>query len=284
MAEGDIVSYLESNNTNVQIEDGDGNAQRATLTKQAGVQDVTLIDQTEDVIIVYFNQVHNSTTLSEAVPDITTDPRIIVVASATGIVVGSYIILFDPASVRFSTFFATVVDGLNITLDSPIDFEYPDGTFVDIAIVDMAVNGSVTPEVFGLRGVGSPPGIELTLHVTRIIFTCIAASPISLSLFADLAALTNGLLLRSRNGRVKNILNVKDNREIQGLMFDFTPSVATNPSHGEDGFVSRLTFGGQNKIGVVIDLPIGEDLEVWVQDNLSGITSFRIHAEGHIVD
>lgn len=246
--------------------------------------DVALQDQTTDAIIVYFNQVHNSTALAVAVPDITTDPRIIVVDSATGIVIGSYIILFDPASVRFSTFFVTAVNGVNITLDSPIDFEYPIGTFVDVAIVDMSVNGSVTPQVFGLRGVGTPPGIEVSFDVTRIIFTCIAASPISLSLFADLSALTNGLLLRSRNARIKNIFNIKDNREIQGLMFDFTPSVATNPAQGEDGFVSRLTFAGQNKIGVAIRLPIGEDLEIWVQDNILGITSFRIRAEGHIVE
>ena len=246
--------------------------------------DVALQDQTTDAIIVYFNQVHDSTALAVSVPDITTEPRIIVVDDATGIVVGSYIILFDPASVRFSTFFATAVNGVNITLDSPIDFEYPIGTFVDVAIVDMSVNGSVTPEVFGLRGVGAPPGVELSFDVTRIIFTCIADSPVSLSLFANLTALTNGLLLRSRNTRVKNIFNAKDNREIQGLMFDYTPSTATNPAQGEDGFVSRLTFGGQNKIGVVIRLPIGEDLEVWAQDNLLGITSFRIHAEGHIVE
>ncbi len=246
--------------------------------------DVALQDQTTDVIIAYFNQVHNSTALAVAIPDITTNPRIIVVDDATGIVVGSYIILFDPVSVRFSTFFATAVNGVNITLDSPIDFEYPIGTFVDVAIVDMSVDGSVTPQVFGLRGVGAPPGIELSFDVTRIILTCIADSPVSLSLFANIAALTNGLLLRARNGRFKNVFNVKDNREIKGLMFDFDPSVATNPAQGEDGFVGRLTFGGQNKIGVVIRLPIGEDLEAWVQDNLLGITSFRIRAEGHIVE
>jgi hypothetical protein len=246
--------------------------------------DVALQDQTTDAIIVYFNQVHDSTALAVAVPDITTDPRIIVVDSATGIVVGSYIILFDPDSLRFSTFFATAVNGVNISLDSPIDFEYPIGTFVDVAIVDMSVDGSGTPQVFGLRGVGAPPGIELTLDVTRIIFICIADSSVSLSLFANITALTNGLLLRSRNGRVKNIFNVKDNREIQGIMFDYTPSTALNPAQGEDGFVGRLTFASPGKIGVAVRLPIGEDLETWIQDNLLGITSLRIYAEGHIVE
>lgn len=246
--------------------------------------DVALQDQTTDPIIAYFNQVHNSTTLAVAVPDVSTDPRIIVVASATGIVIGSYIILFDPASTRFSTFFVTAVNGVNITLDTPVDFEYPIGTSVDVAIVDMSVNGSVTPQVFGLRGTGAPPGIELSFDVTRIIISCIAASPVDLSLFADITALTNGLMMRSRNARTKNIFNVKDNREMAGIMFDFAVTSALNPAQGEDGFIGRLTFGGQNKLGVVIRLPIGDDLEVWVQDNLTAITDFRIIAEGHIVE
>lgn len=240
--------------------------------------DVISKDQTTDMIIVNFNQVHNSTTLNGAV-DI--EDRTIIVTSATGIVEGSYLILFDPASVRFSTFTVIGVASTTITLDSPIDFAYPDGTFVDVAITEMSVDGSGTPEVFGLRGVGAPPGIELTLDVTRIIFEMTTDSAVSLELFGDIAALTRGLLVRSRNGRVKNLFNVKSNGEIAGIMFDWQPFASTNPVQGIDGFVSRLTF---TRLGVVTRLPIGEDLEVWVQDNLLGITSFKMIAEGHIVD
>lgn len=243
--------------------------------------DVLLQDPTTDAIIVYFNQVHNSTTLSAAAVK---NEKIVSVVSATGISTGSYFIMFDPISERFSTFFVTAVNTLDITLDSPIDFDYPEGTFVDIAIVDMAVNGSVTPQVFGLRGIGAPPGVDIKFDLTRVIFSCIADSSVDLSLFADLPALTNGLLFRTRNGKSRNIFNVKDNREMAGIMFDFNVSAADNPVQGEDGFIGRLTFSGQNKIGVVIRLPIGEDAEVWVQDNLLGITSFRMIAEGHIVE
>ena len=238
-------------------------------------------DQHTDAIIANFNQVTNSTTLNGAVA---VDDRTIVVTSATGISVGSYIILFDPASVRFSTFYATVVAGTTITLDSPIDFAYPDGTFVDVAITDLSVNGASTSQVFGLRGTGTPPGVELTMHVTRIIFQMITGSAVDLSLFGNISKLTNGLLLRTRNGKYKNVFNVKDNAEIAGVMYDWNPFAATNPVQGIDGFVSRLTFGSPGKIGVVIHLPIGEDLEVHVQDDLTGITSFKMWAEGHIVE
>ena len=246
-----------------------------------GQMDVALQDQTTDAIIAYFNQVHNSTTLASPAVQ---DAKTVTVTSATGIVAGTYLVLFDPISARFTTFFVVGVAGVVITLDSAIDFAYPAGTFVDAAVVDLGVNGAGTTQVFGLRGTGAPPGVDISFDVTRIILQCVTASPVSIPLFGDLAALTNGLLLRSRNDRFKNILNFKTNGDIDNTMFDFRIYAADNPAQGVDGFTARLTFGGQNKIGVVIRLPIGDDLEFHVQDDLSGLTRFRILAEGHIVE
>ncbi len=243
--------------------------------------DVTLQDQTTDAIISYFSQIHNQTTLDVAGE---LDDKIISVTDATGIVAGSYLTLFDAASLRFTPFFVTAVNGTDITLDSPLDFAYPVNTNIDVAIVDLSVDGSSTVQVFGLRGGGTPPGVDLKFDVTRIIFSCIASSAVNLSLFANITALTNGLLVRLRNGRYKNLFNVKDNREMAGIMFDFNVSAADNPVQGEDGFIGRLTFAGQNKIGVAVRLGIGEDLEVHIQDNLTGITNFFMIAEGHIVE
>jgi len=243
--------------------------------------DVALQDQHTPTVITNFNNITNQTALNGAVAKGDYD---IIVDSATGAVVGSYLVLFDPASVRFSTFQVTAVVSTTLTLDTPIDFAYPDGTYVDIGTREMAVNGSVTPVVFGLRGTGSPPGVALTVDITRIIITCIAASAVSASLFGDLTKLANGLVCRKRDGAWYNIFNVKNNREIAGICYDYTPSLATNPQQGEDGFEARLTFGGQNKIGVVQRLELGEDLEFVIQDNLSGLTSLNVIAEGHIVE
>lgn len=256
-------------------------AGRVDFDTDAPYQDVFIQDQTTDVIVANFNQVTNSTTLNGAVA---IDDRIIIVTSATGIVEGSYIILFNPASVRFTPFFAIGVAGTSITLDGPIDFDYPDGTFVDVAITDLSVDGSGTPEVFGLRGTGIPPGVDLKFDITRIIFEMTCDSAISLDLFGNITALTRGLLVRTRNARYKNIFNVKTNGEIAGVMYDWTPFESINPNQGIDGFIARLTFGGQSKIGVVIRLALGEDLEVHIQDNLTAITSFKMIVEGHIVD
>ena len=254
--------------------------------KKLPLADVNLQDQTSPVFIGKFNKVTNTTTLTSetAIDDLTIE-----VASATGISAGSFLILFSPSTVRYYAGTVLDVTDLVVTLDTPLDSALPIGSNVDVTVTNMAVNGSATTQTFGLRGVSAPPGIELTIDVTRVIFTMVTADPVSLSLFGDLPALTNGLVLRKRDGVYNNVFNVKSNRELANLMYDFTPSLATNPAQGENGFVSRLTFGGQSKIGVVQRLKLGEDLEFLIQDNLlaaqSGaqILDFEAIAEGHVV-
>lgn len=258
-----------------------GNLHTVPIEKKGGVP-VNIQDQVTRPIILKFNEVSNSTTLSVTAVK---DENTITVTSTTGFIAGKYIILFDPISKNFSFYMQVGAPAGNvITLDTPIDFSYPSGTNADSAITDMSVNGTPgSPRTFGLRGTGAPPGVDVTVDITRIIFSCIAASAVDLTTFADITKLVNGLVLRKRDGAIQNIFNVKDNGEIAGLMFDFEVSAATNPNQGIDGFISRFTFAGQNKIGVAIRLPIGEDLELIVQDPLSAITKLEITAEGHVV-
>jgi len=251
-----------------------------------GAIPINIQDQHTPIVIAKFSQTHDSTTLAS--PTVIND-RTINITNASGFVVGDYITLFNPEAVRFSLFTATGVSGNIITLDTPLDFNYSVGTFVDAGITNLAVDGSITPQIFGLRGSGAPEGVELSFDVTRIIFTMITTDPIDLSLFGDLTELDNGLVLRKRDGVYNNIFNVKSNREVANMLFDFTPYVATNPSHGENGYIARMTFGGQSKMGVTIRLDTGDDLEMLVQDALneiqgsSQIIIFEVIAEGHIV-
>ncbi|MHA2039404.1 MAG: hypothetical protein ACW98X_23515 [Promethearchaeota archaeon] len=244
-------------------------------------------DQTTDPIIVKFNKVANSTTLASAAA---IEDKTITLTSATGAADGKYIVLFHPGSERFSTFQQVgAAAGAVITLDSEVDFAYPAGTFVDIADTNLAVDGSSTTQVFGLRGTGAPPGVDITFDCTRIIMSCLTDSAVSLAEFASIPALTNGLQLRERNGRYKNIWNIKTNREIDAIFgTDWKAYAATNPSQGQDGFTARLTFSGPEKMGVAVRLPIGTDLEILVQDDLTAVTQdiqlLEVFAEGHITE
>ncbi len=251
-----------------------------------GAIPVNIQDQHTPVIIAKFSQTHDSTTLAS--PTVI-DDRTINITNASGFTIGDYITLFNPTAVRFYLATAIGVSGNIITLDTPLDFNYSAGTFVDAGITNMAVDGSVTPQIFGLRGGGAPEGVELSFDVTRLIFTMVTTDVIDFTTFGDLAKLDNGLVLRKRDGEYNNIFNVKSNRELANIMFDFVAIEATNPSQGQNGIISRLTFGGQNKIGVTQRLDTGDDLEFIIQDALddiqagSQIITFEVIAEGHIV-
>jgi hypothetical protein len=256
-------------------------AQAIAKITGSATMDVAIQDQTTDVIIQPFMNRRNSTTLglSASLYDTT-----VTVTSSTGMLVGDRIVIYDADVTRFSAFFINNIASNVITLDAPLDYAYVAGSDIDFGSINMAVDGSTTPVIYGVRNPrGAPPDIDLSFDVTRVIVTCLTDTAVDLNKFGDLSALTNGLLMRYNDGRVYNIWNVKRNGGFAAIGYDWTPHAATNPIQGQDGFVFRLTFGGQEKIGVVVRLNIGCDLQVVVQDDLLLLDELSVVAEGHLV-
>ncbi len=241
--------------------------------------DVYLKDQVTPTVILPMALQVTSTTLSTLAA---IDTYTIQVASNSGFIVGQHIRIIDTSLDRFYFGSIVTITGTTITLDTPLDFAYKIGSQVIVATINMNVNGSVTPVIFKHR-LGSPSTNKAT-HITRIIITCLTDKPVDLLGFGDLATLIKGIVLRRVNGETINILNVKSNADLSNIAYDLNVYSATNPSQGIDGFVCRLTFAGQEKIGVALSLEVGENLEAIVQDNLTGLVSLKIIAEGHIVE
>ena len=259
-----------------------GNLPSGIPRESNGAVPVNLQDQTSKPVLLNFNNVTNSTTLkADAVKGAST----IDLTSTTGSADGKYIIIFDPSSLNFSFYTQLgAAAGDTITIDTPLDYAYPAGSYVDLANINMAVDGSVTPVTYGLRGTGAPPGVDLSVDITGISFYCLAASAVDLSKFADLAALTKGLVLRKRDGDYMNIENIKTNAQLGSFNpHSFIITQATNPAQGQDGFYGSFTFAGQDNLGVAVRLAIGEDLEIINPENLSGITYLSFAAKGHVV-
>jgi len=209
------------------------------------------------------------------------DEYTVTLTSATGFVIRQHFRIISSNADRF--YFGTILDinGNVITLDTPIDFAYPAGSEATGSDINMNVNGSVTPVVFALR-TGSP-SIPSVTEITRMIITCITDSAVDLNKFGDLAPLARGIFFRRVDGIKQNILNYKTNADIANVSFDFNIYAATNPSQGIDGFVTRLTFGGQNKIGTVLRIGQDENLEMIIQDDLTGLIGLRVILEGNAV-
>lgn len=243
--------------------------------------DVLLQNNIAPIVIAKFNQVQQGTTLAEVTlkEDVT-----ITVVDPTGFAVGQYLVMYSTEIDRYFLAYILDVVGSEITVDTPLDAEFPVGSIVGGAITNMAINGSVDSQIFGLRGNPVENPLNLVFDITRILFRCETVDSPDLSTFADIAGgITKGLILRKRNGEFNNIFNVKTNGDLSSIMFDFKIELATNPAQGQNGFTGRLTFSGQDKIGTVVRLAEGEDIEFIVQDDLSTITKLEAIAEGHVV-
>lgn len=246
---------------------------------------VAIQDQHSPTLIVPMNKVENTTTLTAPTA---IDDTVIAVTSATGFAAGKFVTLTNVAENRYYTGEVVSVASLDITIDTPLDYAFPtSGTIVTQGTHDLVVDGSGTTQIFSLRA--SDPGLPVKIDITRLIFKMTTTSAIDLSLFGNLNPLTNGLVLRRVDGTTQNIFNVKTNGNIAGIMFDWTPFAATNPVQGVDGFVARLTFAGQSKIGVTVRVGPEEDLQLLIQDDLTAnvagqtITTFKVVIEGHVV-
>lgn len=242
-------------------------------------QDVNIQDQHSAAIIAYFSLLEEETLLTNTVAigdfDITVDV-------VTGIQVGEYVSIFNVAANRFYLGVILSISVNTLTMDTPMDFAFPSGSFVTSGKRNMNVNGSVTPVVFGLRN--TETAIGATFDITRLMFTCLTSTAVDLSKFGDIVGgLTRGIVIRSKDGIFQNIFNAKTNGELANFMFDFEVISATNPAQGQHGFFGRMTFAGQSRIGVTLRLEPGEDLQIIIQDDLTTLLDFKIIAEGHEV-
>ena len=252
------------------------------LLESNGAMPVNIQDQTSRAIILPLVQQLGSTTNSvEIVGDGLT--RTLTVADSTGMIAGQHIRVIDATNNTFWSGGILNVVANVITVDTPFDDDitYPIGSQVTFSNADLGVDGSVTPVSFKLRT--GNPSIPSLVDITRIILTCTTNSAVDLNNFGDLPALSVGLIFRLDTADPYTLGNAKTNKDLAGFAYDFTPWVASNPGQGIDGFTMRMTFAGQNKIGVALRVDSTENIEIVVQDDLTGLVTFNAIVEGHLV-
>ena len=237
--------------------------------------DVLVRDADAPPIILPLVSAIADTTLTNAVA---VDDKTFDVDSTTGIIVGVHLRIITLSGFYDGEVVALV--GSTVEVDSPLDAAFLAGSQVTISSMEMAVDGSVTPVEFVLRTGG--PSIAATGDITRIMMSCRTATPVNLSLFGDLPRLRNGIILRKINGDIDNVFNAKSNQDLVLLAHDWQPTAAINPAQGADGFSWRLTFAGQDKLGVALRVGPDGNLIVIVQDDLSGLLSLNMLVEGHL--
>ena len=239
--------------------------------------DATIQSSTSPLYLVKFSNIVAETTTTSLGA---LDDYVINVTSATSFATGQYLTIYSVADDR--VFFATIlsISTLAITLDRPLDFAFPIGSVVSVGSTNMNVNGSVTPQIFGVRN-PSTTDIPLSVDISRLMFSSLTATTPQLSDFGDITGgLTRGIVIRAVDGTYRNIANFKTNMEMKEAMFDL--EIQSVASQAQDGLTGRFTF---EKLGQVVRIGAGEDLQIIIQDDLTSLTSFEVIAEGsEVVD
>lgn len=250
--------------------------------KDDGSLDVNLQDQVSTPIDFFFVKANGAPTTLAI--DAAIDDSTLTLTSAAGCSDGDYFGMFnsdDPENNR--AYFGSIIGapvGNVITLDTPLDFAFQAGDTAACFSRNLNVDGDTTPQIYQVQvGANSTQSID----ITRLIVSFITADVVDLVKFADQPALAKGCVFRRVDGMTNNIFNVKTNGEIANICYDYQPFAASKPNEGQDGAKFRISFAGQEKHGVAIRLAPGDSLQCIIQDDLTGITDFRIVAQGHYV-
>lgn len=273
-----IIQFLDINlSTPTNLVDANGNS---LLIEENGGLPVNIQDQTTQPLDLFFSQ-QDGTATTVSVTGVFNENEI-TVANVSSFTIGKRVLLLSTTGRVFeSTIIGISVNTL--TLDSPLDYAFEIGSDAIPVTNELNVDGSVTPQVFQIRGDIGTVDIPIDIDITRIIFQIITNDPPAFEEFGDIiGGLTNGIVLRRANGYVSNIFNAKTNGELANLMYDITIYLESGPP-ATNGIAGRMTFAGQDKHGVAIRLGTDESLDLIIQDDLTSLVSFKIMAQGHIV-
>ena len=164
-----------------------------------------------------------------------------------------------------------------ITLDGLLDSEVAVGFEVHQVVTDMAVIASAGAP---LTYIVTPPVGEVW-HITRFIITMTHTGAGDLGLFGNIAAVTNGMIVRGKvGGKYRSFTNWKTNANIKKDMYDveFDTRSGGSGTHGTSG------RGSFSRIGVAIRLDgsLGDELHIVLQDSYVLLDSLEVNGQGHI--
>ena len=182
-------------------------------------------------------------------------------------------------------FYAEVVNVATnvITLDRHLDFAYQVASTIGFKVAEnMNLDGSSTNQTF-LYSIGTTS--TKSVDIVSIRFNIIDDTQMDDAKFGGITTLAKGCFLRIKHihGGVTeyhNLFNVKSNGDFK-VMID-------NASYSDKAPAGQYSFFAEWKIkestGNVIRIQPGESLQFNIQDNLTGLTSFKAWISGHEVD
>lgn len=244
-----------------------------------GFGEIKIQDQTTQPVNTLFLQSISNFSISSDTGE-STISSLLYTFNATaghGLVIGNEILLLNTETNR--DLFAIVKNvAINlITIDRPIDHDFKALTTLGrIVRSNMNVNGSVTPQIFSIRAGMIPTDF------TQFIITMTSTSAMDDGKFGSLAELSRGLVFRIIDSFHKTIFCFKRNGCI--AQYSFNTKYPDKSPSGTYAFNANLIFNGLENRGVVLRIKDTDVIQFVVQDDLTGLSSLKISAIGHLTD
>lgn len=160
-----------------------------------------------------------------------------------------------------------------ITLDTPIDYAFSIGSICTATSKEMAVNGATVPRIFHIK-----PNTGAKWDITKLAIFINGTGTMDSGLFGDQPALTNGIVIRKKDGDFQNIMNAKKNGDFSLE----TPLVVYDPKPPGGTTAVRITIEF-NDVVIRLDGDKGDELQMLIQDNTIGVANMVSKALGHLV-
>ena len=261
--------------------------QRSPISKTKIVNsslDVVIQDATSPLVAIPFHRVVTDGNLTLAIATVMdtsaegASTYNITVDDSDPVTVGDLVEITDAiaGNIYYGNVIAKPLETV-LTLDTPLNAVYPVGSPVIASSTNMAVNGSVTRQIFEVHG-----ALDFEIDINRIVLSMLHNGAGTDALFGDQPAITKGVVIRRKDGVIQPIANFKSNQDFRLLSFDLM-YITRNAPQNDFSTAARMTFNGQEKYGSVIRVGANEQLECIIQDDLSALTDFRIYAHGSYV-
>jgi len=256
---------------NIYLHDGEGNP----IGSFGGAINVHDGDVHRFIVSKIFGQ--PTATATTLAADVSSGSTQVTLTSATGFAVGNRIRITGECTENICGQI-TVLVGDVATLDRPLDNSYLSGDSVTKMIPSMNVSGTLaSPESFKVV----PPSDEVW-HLAEMLIEMTHGTAGDNGLFGDLSALTNGVVLRKYDGATSSYFTFaiwKTNSDIVLDMYNIVYA-ARSGGGGSYGTNAKASFKNTGAI-VYLNGVAGDYLEILVQDDLTGLDSFRIKVQGH---
>lgn len=207
--------------------------------------------------------------------DANIDDTVLNVQAGHGAVAGNLVCLKE--GIRFYQGEILSVTATTIILDTPLDFAFVQGANCTATNKGLNVDGSGIPVEFHVR-----PNAGVKWDILEMLFLIEGATAMDTGKFGDIAALTNGIVVRKKGLEYMNIFNIKTNGDFATRAFnvEFDPKA---PAGVTAVRISR-EFKRQNGVVIRLDGDNPDDLQILVRDNLSTLGKFECILQGHVVE